>query len=149
MWQTMHNCHQVQNHISQQLNHLTDQQIPEATTESRQQAAGQLQREVTSWYQSFCKLVKFQREYARALCKWIELTNCLEDINSPQSRNSSTADTLLEKWLQELDKLPNKVRAVYSADFLISQNHTSFCKKFVCSYNAEITCHRISCADGI
>ncbi|KAI3455945.1 hypothetical protein Pfo_012608 [Paulownia fortunei] len=109
MWQTMHNCHQAQNHISQQLNHLTDQQSVEPTTESHQQAAGQLHTEVTSWYHSFCKLVKFQREYIRALCKWSELTDCLEDIDSPQSGNTSTVHTLTEKWQHALDKLPDKM----------------------------------------
>ncbi|KAL7131140.1 hypothetical protein ABFS83_13G178800 [Erythranthe nasuta] len=109
MWQTMHKCHKLQNHISQQLNHLTEQQSPEPTSESRQQAAAQLQREVTSWYHSFCKLVKFQREYLRALCKWVLLTNSLQDINTPRSSNSSTIHTLTEKWLQELDKLPDKM----------------------------------------
>ncbi|KAK6150132.1 hypothetical protein DH2020_017657 [Rehmannia glutinosa] len=109
MWQTMHNCHQVQNHISQQLNHLTDQQSVEPTTESQQQAAGQLQTEVNSWYHSFCKLVKFQREYVRALCKWAELTNYIENIDGPQSGNSSTVHNLTKKWQQALDNLPDKM----------------------------------------
>ncbi|KAL0352800.1 UNVERIFIED_CONTAM: protein ALTERED PHOSPHATE STARVATION RESPONSE 1 [Sesamum angustifolium] len=110
MWQTMHNCHQVQSHIAQQLSHLTDQQQnPEPTTESHQQAAGQLQTEVTSWHHSFSKLVKFQREYVRSLCKWTELTACLEDIDSTQSSNSSTVHALLEKWQEALDKLPDKM----------------------------------------
>ncbi|KAK4440221.1 Nitrate regulatoryprotein [Sesamum alatum] len=110
MWQTMHSCHQVQNHIAQQLSHLTDQQQnPEPTTESHQQAAAQLQTEVTSWHHSFSKLVKFQREYVRALCKWTELTACLEDIDGTESSNSSTVRTLLEKWQETLDKLPDKM----------------------------------------
>ncbi|KAL0305437.1 UNVERIFIED_CONTAM: protein ALTERED PHOSPHATE STARVATION RESPONSE 1 [Sesamum radiatum] len=68
MWQTMHNCHQVQSHIAQQLSHLTDQQQnPEPTTESHQQAAGQLQTEVTSWHHSFSKLVKFQGMVSEAI----------------------------------------------------------------------------------
>lgn len=108
MWQTMHNSHQVQNHISQQLNHLTDQQTVEPTTESQRQAAGQLQTEVTSWYDSFCKLVKYQREYVRTLCKWTELTNYIEGAHSRQSE-SSTVHALSEKWQQALDNLPDKM----------------------------------------
>ncbi|KAL0398275.1 UNVERIFIED_CONTAM: Nitrate regulatoryprotein [Sesamum radiatum] len=100
----------VKNHIAQQLSHLTDQQQnPEPTTESHQQAAGQLQTEVTSWHHSFSKLVKFQREYVRSLCKWTELTACLEDIDSTQSSNSSTVHAILEKWQEALDKLPDKM----------------------------------------
>ncbi|KAG8385225.1 hypothetical protein BUALT_Bualt03G0020000 [Buddleja alternifolia] len=109
MWQTMHHCHQLQNHISQQLNHITDQQSVEPTTEYHRQAAAQLQTEVTSWYHSFCNLVKFQREYVRALWNWTELTNCLEDINSLQGGNSSTVHALTGKWLQALDILPDKM----------------------------------------
>lgn len=110
MWRTMHNSHQVQNHISQQLNHLTDQQTVELepTTESQRQAAGQLQTEVTSWYHSFCKLVKYQREYVRTLCKWTELTNYIEGAHSRQSE-SSTVHALSEKWQQALDNLPDKM----------------------------------------
>ncbi|XP_057763896.1 protein ALTERED PHOSPHATE STARVATION RESPONSE 1 [Salvia miltiorrhiza] len=108
MWRTMYNSHQVQNHISQQLNHLTDQQTVEPTTESQRQAAGQLQTEVTSWHHSFCKLVKYQREYVRTLCKWTELTNYIEGSDTRQSE-SPTLHTLLDKWQQALDKLPDKM----------------------------------------
>ncbi|KAL8468615.1 hypothetical protein ACS0TY_031709 [Phlomoides rotata] len=108
MWQTMHNSHQVQNLISLKLNHLTDQQSLEPTTESQQQAAGQLRTEVTSWYHSFCKLVKYQQEYVTAICKWTKLTDRIEDIDGLQS-DSSTVHALLEKWQQALDKLPDKM----------------------------------------
>ncbi|KAL3643738.1 hypothetical protein CASFOL_014553 [Castilleja foliolosa] len=111
MWQTMHNCHQIQNNISQHLSHvLADhQQSVEPTTESHQQAAAQLQTEVNSWYNSFCKLVKFQREYVKSLCKWIELTRYLEDVDSAENGNSSTVHTLAKKWLLALDNLPDKM----------------------------------------
>ncbi|GFP81219.1 hypothetical protein PHJA_000265200 [Phtheirospermum japonicum] len=111
MWQTMHNCHQVQNHISQHLSHISadHQQSVEPTTESHQQAAAQLQTEVNSWYHSFCKLVKFQREYVKALCKWTELTPYLEDIDSPRNGDSSTVHSLAKKWQLALDNLPDKI----------------------------------------
>ncbi|KAL3833700.1 hypothetical protein ACJIZ3_008436 [Penstemon smallii] len=109
MWKTMHNCHQVQHHISQQLNQVTDQQNMEPTTEYHRQAAAQLQTEVTSWYHSICKVVKFQREYVKVLCKWTKLTECLKDINNPNSGSSSTMHSLIENWLQALEKLPDKM----------------------------------------
>lgn len=108
MWQAMYNSHQVQHHLSQQMSHLTDQQAVEPTTESQQQAAGQLQTEVTSWHHSFCKLVKYQREYVRTLCKWIELSNYIEGANNAHSK-SPLLHALLDKWQQALDKLPDKV----------------------------------------
>lgn len=115
MWQTMHSSHQVQNLISLKLNHLTDQQTVEPTTESQQQAAGQLRTEVTSWHHSFCKLVKYQQDYVTAFCKWTKLTDRIEDIDGVQS-DSSTVRALLEKWQQAIDELPDKV--LFSFPFL-------------------------------
>ncbi|KAL6546325.1 hypothetical protein OROMI_022046 [Orobanche minor] len=110
MWQTMRNCHQVQSHISHQLNRLTaDEEKAGPTSESDQQAAAQLQTEVTSWYRSFCKLVEFQREYVRVLCKWSELTRYLEDVDGPRNGGLSTMHSLTKKWKQALDRLPDKV----------------------------------------
>ncbi|XP_075502896.1 protein ALTERED PHOSPHATE STARVATION RESPONSE 1-like [Primulina tabacum] len=109
MWHTMHKCHQVQSHISQQLIHLADQQYIEPTSEYHLQAAAQLHTEVTSWYNSFCKLVKFQREYVGTLKKWTELTSCLANIGTPQSDNSLKLDALLGEWLNQLNNLHDKI----------------------------------------
>lgn len=109
MWHTMHKCHQVQSHISQQLIHLPDQQHIEPTSEYHLQAAAQLHTEVTSWYNSFCKLVKFQREYVGTLRKWTELTSCLANIGTPQSDNSLKLDTLLGEWMKQLNNLHDKM----------------------------------------
>ncbi|CAI9783476.1 unnamed protein product [Fraxinus pennsylvanica] len=81
LWQTMYNCHKFQNYISQQLNHIANQQNTEFSSEYHRQAAAQLKTEVTSWYNNFCKLVKYQKEYVRALCKWTEQTDCLRDVD--------------------------------------------------------------------
>ncbi|XWS62382.1 hypothetical protein CRYUN_Cryun06bG0006200 [Craigia yunnanensis] len=45
MWKMMYKSHQVQNHISQQLNHLTDNLSMDLTTESHRQATAQLETE--------------------------------------------------------------------------------------------------------
>lgn len=108
MWRTMYECHQVQNHISQQVNHLTDDQSMNPTTDYHRQAAIQLVTEVTSWYQSFCKLIKSQREYVQTLCRWIQLTECLVD-DGQQSGCSTVIRTLGEEWKLALDRLPDKV----------------------------------------
>ncbi|GER36783.1 hypothetical protein STAS_13153 [Striga asiatica] len=109
MWRTMHDCHELQSHISEQLNHLADQQKIEPTAESHRQAAAQLQTEVNSWYLSFCKLVKFQHEYVRALCKWSELTHYLQAIDGSRIDDLKKVHTLAKKWLQALDNLPDKM----------------------------------------
>ncbi|KAK2994128.1 hypothetical protein RJ640_003651 [Escallonia rubra] len=110
MWRKMYECHQVQNHISQQVSHLTNQQSIDPTTNYHRQAAAQLKTEVTSWYNSFCRLMKSQRDYVRALCSWIQLTNCLVD-DCQRTSSSSAVHTLCEEWQLSLEKLPDKVAA--------------------------------------
>lgn len=110
MWKKMYECHQVQTHISQQVNHLTNHQCVDPTTNFHRQAAAQLKTEVTSWYDSFCKLMKSQREYVRALSRWIQLTDCL--VNDCEwTAGSSAVHTLCEEWQVALDRLPDKVAA--------------------------------------
>ncbi|CAI9782180.1 unnamed protein product [Fraxinus pennsylvanica] len=109
LWQTLYNCHQVQNHISLQLNHLANQQNTEFSSEYHRQAAAQLKTEVTSWHNSFCKLIKYQQEYVRALCKWTERTDCLKDVDGCGNSSLVHAHALAEEWLLALDKLPDKM----------------------------------------
>ncbi|XVF68303.1 hypothetical protein PTKIN_Ptkin10aG0194100 [Pterospermum kingtungense] len=109
MWKVMYKSHQVQNHISQQLNHLPDNLSMDLTTESHRQATAQLETEVSFWYHSFCKLIKSQLEYVRTLCKWIQLTDCLVD-NHHHNRCSSAVRRLCEEWKLGFEKLPDKVK---------------------------------------
>ncbi|CAA2980182.1 Hypothetical predicted protein [Olea europaea subsp. europaea] len=109
LWQTLYECHRAQNHISLQLNHLAYQQNAEFSSEYHRQVAAQLKTEVTSWHNSFCKLIKYQQEYVRALCKWTELANCLRDIDRRGNSSMVHAHALAEEWLLALDKLPDKV----------------------------------------
>lgn len=113
MWRKMYECLQVQNHISQRLNHVTDNQSMDFTTDYHHQATAQLEAEVTSWYNSFCKLTKFQRDYVRTLSGWIKLTECLADEHQ-QSNCSSTIRRLCENWQLVVDKLPEKVLLLYT-----------------------------------
>lgn len=104
----MYECHQVQNHISQQMNHLINHQCVDPTTDYHRQAAAQLKIEVTFWYNSFCKLMKSQREYVRALSRWIQLTDCLVD-DCQCTGTSSAVHTLCEEWQLVLDRLPDRL----------------------------------------
>ncbi|XP_019179762.1 PREDICTED: uncharacterized protein LOC109174966 [Ipomoea nil] len=117
MWQTMCECHKVQNHLSQRLNHLTSQQSIDCTSEYRRQAAIQLKTEVTSWYNSLCRVITSQHEYVKTLCSWIQLTNCLRD-GDQQSRFSSVVYSLSEEWLTALEKLPDKMASEAIKNFL-------------------------------
>lgn len=106
-WRTMYESHQVQNHISHQLNLLSSYESIDPTTEYHRQATAQLETEVTSWYSSFGRLIKSQGDYVRTLCRWAELTACLVDDH--QNECSSIVCTLCKKWQHALDRLPDKV----------------------------------------
>lgn len=109
----MSECHQAQFHISQQLNHLIDNQRMDLSTDYRRQAAAQLEAEVNCWYSSFCKVVTSQQDYARALCRWVQLIDRLVD-EQQRSLYSSAVHCFCEQWQLALDKLPDKVLLLVS-----------------------------------
>ncbi|XP_042486023.1 protein ALTERED PHOSPHATE STARVATION RESPONSE 1-like [Macadamia integrifolia] len=108
MWRAMYECHQVQNHIAQQMCHLINYPNADPTTDYHRQATSQLETEVTAWYNSFCNLLKSQRGYVRALTKWVQLTNFLED-DQQRSNHPCRVQALCEEWQLALDRLPDKV----------------------------------------
>ncbi|CAA7404917.1 unnamed protein product [Spirodela intermedia] len=117
MWRTMYQCHQVQNHIAQQMNHLHGLSAAEPTTESHIQAASQLETEVDTWHSSLHGLLRAQREYAHTLNQWVGLTDCL-----PAASNGSVGPSrifrLCEEWQLALDRLPEKVPAEAIKSFI-------------------------------
>ncbi|OMO92323.1 hypothetical protein COLO4_17677 [Corchorus olitorius] len=119
MWKKMYKSHQVQNHISQQLNHLSDDLSMDLTTVSHRHATAQLETEVSFWFHSFCQLVKSQQDYVRTLCRWIQLTDCLVD-DQQQNRCSSAARKLCEEWQRGFDKLPDKLASEAIKSFLLA-----------------------------
>ncbi|XVE48509.1 hypothetical protein DITRI_Ditri01bG0007500 [Diplodiscus trichospermus] len=119
MWTMMYKSHQVQNHISQQLNHLSDNLSMDLTTESHHRATAQLETEVSFWYCSFCKLIKSQQDYVRTLCRWIQLTDRLAD-NHHQNRCSSAVRRLCEEWQLGFEKLPDKLASEAIKSFLLA-----------------------------
>ncbi|KAL0908909.1 hypothetical protein M5K25_023422 [Dendrobium thyrsiflorum] len=122
MWRTMYECHQVQNHISQQANLLDNHPGTEPTTDSHRFATVQLENEVASWHASFCHLLKSLRSYAHVLNQWVRLTDCLPYcINAPKSMKG--IHSLCEEWQLALGQLPDKV-AADSIKSLVSVIHS-------------------------
>ena len=103
----MNECHKSQALISQQLCNLSDNHNTILSSEHHHQATIQFESEASYWYNSFCKLVKSQREYVGTLSKWIQLTNCLRD--GPENGDHSSIRTICEQWELGLDGLPDKV----------------------------------------
>ncbi|XP_074582353.1 protein ALTERED PHOSPHATE STARVATION RESPONSE 1-like [Curcuma longa] len=110
MWRTMYECHQVQNHVSQQANLLENHLGSDPTTDSLCHAISQLEAEVRSWYSSFCSLFRCQRAYLHMLNQWVRLTEALPESN--QLMDSTTGIRgYCEELQRVLDRLPDKVAA--------------------------------------
>eukprot|EP01018_Ginkgo_biloba_P001461 Gb_15914 [translate_table: standard] len=110
MWRTMNECHQIQNHIVQQVKHLQTLVSGEATSDNHRQATIQLEVEVTAWHSSFCSLIKSQREYICALHEWVRLS--LRQLGNEAVREHGKCPpiyTLCEEWKLALERLPHKV----------------------------------------
>ncbi|XP_023541718.1 nitrate regulatory gene2 protein-like [Cucurbita pepo subsp. pepo] len=107
MWKMMSECHQIQNEISQQLSHQINNHDVNLSTDYHRQATAQLAAEITVWYNSFCNLVKYQREYVKTLHRWTQLTEFLVD-HDRRSVCSSVVLNLCENWQNALERLPDK-----------------------------------------
>ncbi|MCL7028581.1 hypothetical protein MKW94_008900, partial [Papaver nudicaule] len=107
MWRKMYECHQVQNNISQQVNRLSEYPSTEPTTAFHCLSTTQLEREINIWCNSFCNLVKSQREYKRVLNRWVQLAECLAD-DQPQIALASNIHILCQEWQLAFDRLPEK-----------------------------------------
>ncbi|XP_057971351.1 protein ALTERED PHOSPHATE STARVATION RESPONSE 1 isoform X2 [Malania oleifera] len=140
MWRRMYECHHVQNHISLQLNNLSNHQNMDPTTEYHRQATAQLETEVSFWHNSFCKLIKSQQQYINALCRWAQLTKCLADDHQ---RNccSSAVCTLCEEWQVALDRLPHKVTSEAIKSLLSAVQ--SIVLQQLDEYNLEKKCDKL------
>ncbi|KAI7745274.1 hypothetical protein M8C21_017336 [Ambrosia artemisiifolia] len=111
MWRSLYESHQVQMHIVQQLKYINNVDLStDATTEIHRQATLQLELEVQQWHQSFCNLVKSQRDYIQSLTGWLRLS-LFQFSKSPstQTKQDSAIYTLCEEWQLAADNAPDKV----------------------------------------
>lgn len=154
MWRMMYECHQVQNHVAQQVNLLDHHLGTEPTTDSHRHATAQLETEVTSWYSSFCNLLKSQREYMSIINQWVRLTDCLPDSNGIIGCASSIHG-LCEELQCAFDRLPDKVLLLalkYSCMFQITYGirRISFIKGNTYLNNSRCACSfRQTCLDEL
>lgn len=107
MWRTMYDCHQVQNHIALQINSVSNHISCEPVSALHIKATHQLENETVAWYNSYCNLLRSQRNYVHTLNHWVQLTDFLPD--SQFRKSSSSIHSLCEEWQQSLDILPEKV----------------------------------------
>ncbi|KAM7261040.1 hypothetical protein ACFE04_026515 [Oxalis oulophora] len=119
MWRSMYECHQVQTHIVQQLKYLNTFPSTEPTSEIHRQSTLQLELEVQQWHQSFCNLVKAQRDYIQSLTGWLRLS-LFQFSKNPLLRSSqeSRIYSLCEEWHLAFDRIPDKVASEGIKSFL-------------------------------
>ncbi|OVA04122.1 protein of unknown function DUF632 [Macleaya cordata] len=112
MWRSMNQFHELQNHIVQQVRGLVNRAAKgESTSDLHRQATRHLESAVSSWHSSFCRLIKYQRDYVRSLHSWLKLTlhPIKDETTTETTTNPSDLFAFLDEWKQSLDRLPDTV----------------------------------------
>ncbi|VVB18369.1 unnamed protein product [Arabis nemorensis] len=109
MWRSMYESHQVQTHIVQQLKYLNTIPSTEPTSRLHHQSTLQLELEIQQWHQSFCNLVKAQRDYIQSLTGWLRLS-LFQFSKNPLVRSSYETKiyNFCEEWHLAIDQIPDK-----------------------------------------
>ncbi|XP_010496700.1 PREDICTED: uncharacterized protein LOC104773746, partial [Camelina sativa] len=106
MWKSMHEYHEIQNNIVQQVRGLMNQtEKGESTSEVHRQVTRDLEVAVSLWHTSFCRIIKYQREFICSLHAWFKLS--LSNEEPKKQRQESFA--LCEEWKQSLERVPDTV----------------------------------------
>lgn len=109
----MHQFHEVQNHVVQQVRGLVNRSSAGETSDLHRMATRDLEAAVSAWHASFNRLIKYQRDYIRALYSWLRLTLYQVSSDNPQKDHSSPISVELtafsDEWKQALDRLPDAV----------------------------------------
>ncbi|CBI16665.3 unnamed protein product, partial [Vitis vinifera] len=112
MWQSMNQFHEVQNHIVQQVRGLVNRVGKgESTSELHRQATRDLESAVSAWHSSFCRLIKYQRDFILSLQGWLRLTLIpLNNDNINGHREQSVVFAFIDEWKLALDRLPDTLK---------------------------------------
>ncbi|KAL9274610.1 ROLLING AND ERECT LEAF 2-like protein [Drosera capensis] len=114
MWDAMQVHHENQLKISMALKLVDVSQSTRETTEYHHQRTNQLWTVVQEWDTQFGKMVSHQKEYIRALNHWLKLnlipieSSLKEKVSSPPRAPHPPIKTLLLKWYDQLEKLPDE-----------------------------------------
>ncbi|CAA3020897.1 Hypothetical predicted protein [Olea europaea subsp. europaea] len=120
MWKSMHQFHEVQNDIVQQVRGLVNRATKgESTSDLHRQATRDLESAVSAWHSSFCHMIAFQQDFIRSLHGWFKLT-LLPVNNAPTNDNweQSEAFAFCEEWKLTLDRIPNTVASEAIKSFI-------------------------------
>lgn len=108
----MNQFHEVQNHIVQQVRGLVNRAAKgESTSELHRQATRNLESAVSAWHSSFCRLIKYQRDFIQFLYGWLKLTLIPlnnDNINIHREQQSAVF-SFFDEWKLALERLPDTV----------------------------------------
>ncbi|PIN22781.1 hypothetical protein CDL12_04498 [Handroanthus impetiginosus] len=111
MWRSMHQSHELQNDIVQQVRGLVNRTTKgQSSSDLHRQATRDLESAVLAWHSSFCRLVKFQRDFVHSLHGWFKLT--LLPVNTEPSKGEkelSHVFAFLDEWKLALERIPDTV----------------------------------------
>nr|KYP57267.1 hypothetical protein KK1_003526 [Cajanus cajan] len=121
MWKAMHHYHEIQSNIVQQVQGLVNRSSRgDSTSELHRQATRDLESAVSAWHSSFCRLIKFQRDFILSLHGWFKLS--LLPVNNDNINNNSreTSDTyhFFDEWKLALDRVPDTVASEAIKSFI-------------------------------
>ncbi|KAK8693391.1 hypothetical protein V6N13_070975 [Hibiscus sabdariffa] len=122
MWGSMHQYHEVQNNIVQQVRGLINRSGKgDSTSELHRQATRDLESAVSAWHSSFCRLIKFQRDFIRSLHSWFKLTLIPvsnDNVDGNANTQLSDAYAFCDEWKLALDRVPDTVASEAIKSFI-------------------------------
>ncbi|XP_021279906.1 uncharacterized protein LOC110413435 [Herrania umbratica] len=120
MWGSMHQYHEVQTNIVQQVRGLINRSGKgDSTSELHRQATRDLESAVSAWHSSFCRLIKFQRDFIRSLHGWFKLTLLpVSNDNVDGNREPSDVFAFCDEWKLALDRVPDTVASEAIKSFI-------------------------------
>ncbi|PPS03289.1 hypothetical protein GOBAR_AA17379 [Gossypium barbadense] len=120
MWASMHQYHEVQNNIVQQVRGLINRSGKgDSTSELHRQATRDLESAVSAWHSSFCRLIKFQRSFICSLHGWFKLTLLpISNDNFNGNTEPSNVYAFCDEWKLALERLPDTVASEAIKSFI-------------------------------
>ncbi|KAL5571691.1 hypothetical protein UlMin_021288 [Ulmus minor] len=120
MWRSMHQYHEVQNNIVQQVRGLVNEFTKGgSTSEPHRQATRDLESAVSGWHSSFLRLIKFQRDFVRSLHGWFKLTLLpVDNDNFNGNKEPSVVYAFCDEWKLALDRVPDTVASEAIKSFI-------------------------------
>lgn len=123
MWRSMHQYHEFQNNIVQQVRGLVNRSAKgESTSELHRQATRDLESAVSAWHSSFCRSIKFQRDFVRSVHGWFKLTLIpVDNDNVDNNNNVNTSNDVFmfcDEWKLALERVPDTVASEAIKSFI-------------------------------